>query len=93
MTLATKDDALDALEVARADYLSKARLAILEATTVGQIITIDDVRALCPPPDCIDPRVMGGVLRDRKTWEPVGYTNSRRRTCHKRPIGRFKRVG
>jgi len=41
-----------------------------------------------PPPESIDPRVMGAIF-NRSDWEAVEFVNSHRRTCHKRPIRRF----
>ncbi len=51
-------------------------------------VTVNDVREACPPPDDDDPRVMGGVFRDKR-FTRIGYRNSRRRACHGRPIGIF----
>lgn len=86
----TKEDALEALEIARRDYLEEARAAAL--TLKHKRITIDDVRELCPPPESIDPRVMGAVF-NTPDWEAVGYVRSKRTTCHKRPIAQFQYVG
>jgi hypothetical protein len=83
-----RDGALDLFEEHRAEWLASARhAAILLYRRVRRPLTIDDVRAECPPPAWADPRVMGAVFRG---WNPVGYTNSRRRTCHGRPIRLFE---
>lgn len=90
--LATRDDALDALEAARADYLARARHeAVLLWRAQGRV-TVDDVRAVCPPPPDIDPRVMGAIFCGAE-WRAVGHRQSRRRTCHRRPIQVFVYVG
>lgn len=93
MTAATnaRDEALALFEMYRAEFLARARNAALRLyRRVGRPITIDDVRAECPPPGDIDPRVMGAVFSG---WNAVGFTNSRRRTCHGRPIRLFEPAG
>jgi hypothetical protein len=83
-----RDRALALFEEHRAEWLAVARrTAILLYRRVGRPITVDDVRMECPPPGGIDPRVMGGVFSG---WTPVGWTNSRRRACHGRPIRLFE---
>lgn len=83
-----RDEALELFEVHRAEWLGEARrAALLLYRQVGRPITVDDVRAECPPPAGCDPRVMGGVFTG---WAPVGFTNSRRRACHGRPIRLFE---
>jgi hypothetical protein len=47
------------------------------------------VRAACPPPSAVDPRVMGAIFNTPE-WQKVGYCNSKRRACHKRPISIFQ---
>ena len=92
MTFETKEDAFDALEQARAEWLAKARAT---AETLGRlkgVVTVDDVRAECPPPAAVDPRVMGAIFRGDQ-WEADGYVRSTRRECHKRPIAQFRWVG
>jgi hypothetical protein len=75
-------------EERRAEYLEAARHAAWMLFWRFQApVTVDDVRHVCPPPEDIDPRVMGAVFVN---WIPVGWTNSRRRTCHGRPIRRFR---
>jgi hypothetical protein len=93
MTEATqsRDEALALFESHRAAWLATARIAALRLyRRLGRPITIDDVRAECPPPDGCDPRVMGAVFSG---WTPVGFTNSRRRACHGRPIRQFEPAG
>ncbi len=82
-------EVLPLFEEHRADWLTEARAAAhLIASKRGQV-TINDVRAVCPPPSDIDPRVMGAVLRT-KAFEVVGYQRSGRRECHNRPIAVFR---
>jgi hypothetical protein len=74
----------------RGDWLELARAEAWRLGDKGQVITIDDVRDACPPPDDVDPRVMGAVFTKRH-WECVGYQRSRRAVCHSRPVGQFRR--
>jgi menaquinone-dependent protoporphyrinogen IX oxidase len=77
-------------EAYRGDWLSAARRVASEIGSDGRTVTIDDVRRRLPPPSHIDPRVMGAVFV-RSQWEKIGYLNSGRATCHKRPIAMFRR--
>ena len=61
----------------RAEWLEEARSAAYTIGSRGGTVTIDDVRRVCPPPDDVDPRVMGAVFT-RSDWRKVGYMNSRR---------------
>lgn len=93
MTFATKDEALDALEVARAEWLAAARAWARIYASAGQIITINDVRRHGPPiPDGVDPRVAGAVFRG-DDWVNLGYTTSNRKASHGRPVARFRLAG
>lgn len=84
-----RDGALNLLETTREDYVTRARAAgVAHAMRFG-VVTINDVRAACPPPNDIDPRVMGAVLR-APLFVKIGYENSNRSTCHARPIAKFK---
>lgn len=90
MTEATeaRDEALELFERHRTEWLAQARSVAFQLyQRAGQPITVDDIRAKCPPPGGCDPRVMGAVFSG---WTPVGYTNSRRRACHGRPIRLFE---
>jgi len=55
-------------------------------------ITINDVRAVCPPPDDADPRIMGSVFLKRD-FVRVDYRASARDACHGRTIGVFRLRG
>lgn len=85
---ATRDEALDALEAAREDYVEKARAAAFRLLEDRLTITINDVREVAPPPAGVDPRVMGVILRE-PAFKKVGTVNSNRKSCHGRPIGVF----
>lgn len=74
----------------RLSWLTRARGLALQLGRFGDQITIDDVREVCPPPEFVDPRVMGAVFRN-EDWVCIGYRKSKRNTCHRRPIGIFQR--
>jgi len=46
------------------------------------------VRAVCPPPEGADPRIMGSVFLKRD-FVRVGFAASKRDACHGRMIGVF----
>jgi len=74
------------------DWIGQARdVARRIAGEKGQV-TIDDVRALCPPPDSADPRIMGAVFAGNR-FERIGFIASQRDACHGRTIGVFKLRG
>lgn len=80
---------LPLFELTRADWLATARnVARYIASQKGEV-TIDDIRAVWPPPENVDPRVMGAVFRTAE-FIPIGYRKSKRKTCHNRPIAVFK---
>lgn len=89
MPFPNKDSALNALEIARAQYLADARHHAAMLAKDGRAISVDDVRRVCPPPKNIDGRIMGAIFRGQE-WEPVAFFNSGRRTCHNRPIRLFR---
>jgi hypothetical protein len=86
-------EVMQSLEIARSHYLSKARKAARQIALDGDgTCTVNDVRAIEPPPENIDGRVMGAIFGGRD-WELDRYEKSTRAVCHKRPIARFKYVG
>jgi hypothetical protein len=85
----SRDGALDALEIAREDYVTAARKVALRLLETRETITINDVREMLPPPANVDPRVMGAVLR-QPLFLKVGYAQSDRKACHSRPIALFR---
>jgi len=86
-----RQNALTLLEATRADFLARARSVADQLSLTKKRLTIDDIRDICPPPDNIDPRVMGAVF-NTGDWTSVGYKRSRRKTCHQRPIAVFERA-
>ena len=93
MSTSSREDALDLLEKVRREYVAEARAAAIRLyQTTQQPITVDDIRAVCPPPEDVDGRVMGAVLRP-PSWVKTGYVTSSRRMCHNRPISQFVWTG
>jgi len=92
------DNVLPLFEDAREDFLTKARsvaISIAKRDPKG-ICTIDMVRAECPPPPDVDPRVMGAVFQcryDTDPWEKIGFVSSKRKACHGRPVSVFQLKG
>jgi len=83
-------DILPLFERHRSDWLAEARSVALSIAYRQGTVTIDDVRERCPPPDDIDPRVMGAVFRTSE-FTPTGkHIKSARRTCHNRPVMVFR---
>lgn len=77
-------------ERTRGEFLAKARRVALRLGKKGKAVTVNDVRALCPPPEEIDPRIMGAVFRT-SDWERLDYVSTNRRACHGRPVAVFVR--
>lgn len=89
----TREEALDALELAREGYVAAARKVALRLLETRQTVCIDDVRKVLPPPDNVDPRVMGAVFNS-KLFRKVGYRSGsavNRENYHTRPIAVFTR--
>jgi hypothetical protein len=81
-----------AFELSRAQWLAQARSAAWKLGQSGCTVTVNDVRAVCPPPANADPRVMGAVFT-KSVWERVAIVNSDRGACHGRPIAAFRLRG
>ena len=83
-----RDAALDDLEAARPDWLSRARAIAMQIfRDSGEPVSVDDVRAVLPPPEGKDPRVFGVVFRHG--WRVATEVRSERKACHSRPIKTF----
>lgn len=75
-------------EQTRAEYLAEARHYARLIAKERPFVTVNDVRAVCPPPPHMDPRVMGAIF-NRSDWERIGYIENPRKVCRGRPIARF----
>ncbi|MBP0492200.1 hypothetical protein [Roseomonas indoligenes] len=87
-----EDTVLPHFEAHRAEWLAQARAHARLLGLGGRTVTINDVRAKCPPPEDVDPRVMGAVFQ-AKDWELLRHERSSRKTCHSRPVGVFRLRG
>jgi hypothetical protein len=74
---------------AHAGWIARARAAARRIAAEKGEVTINDVRAVCPPPEDADPRIMGAVL-SRNEYVRTGFAVSQRRDCHGRMIGVFR---
>lgn len=82
-------EVLPLFEEHRADFLARARAVARAIARQRGEVTINDVREVCPPPETVDPRIMGAVLRAPE-FEACGYRKSDRRECHGRPVAVFR---
>ena len=87
-----ESEVLPRQEAAHGRWIDKARSVAERLGQSGKGITIDMVRAECPPPIDVDPRVMGSVFQ-RKVWENCGYIGGYRQASHGRPVAVFKLRG
>ena len=83
---------MDRIEENRAAYLEQARFAAKALINAGRSsINVDDVREICPPPPSVDGRLMAKILSNKKEWELVDFTRSKR--AHRAHIGNYKLKG
>ncbi len=75
--------------ITRQTWMKAARGAARKAALEKGRVTIDDVRAVCPPPPDADPRIMGAVFAGGE-FVRMGFEASSRAACHGRPIGVFQ---
>jgi len=87
-----QETVLPTFEEHRAEWLARARAVARQLGQGGRVVTVNDVRALCPPPPNVDPRVMGGIFSG-KDWELLDYARTNRRACHGRAVGLFRLRG
>lgn len=60
----------------------------LALKTGDGVITIDEVRKVCPLPNGIDGRIYGAVFT-RDDWQAVSLTSTTVKSSHGRPIRKF----
>ena len=75
-------------EQTRGEYLAEARYYARLIAKEKSFVTVNDIRAVCPPPPHMDGRILGAVF-NRADWERIGYVENPRKTAHGRPICRF----
>jgi hypothetical protein len=73
----------------KAEYLDEARAVAFNLGLNQDVVTVDDIRRHCPPPEDLDPRIMGNIFKPSE-WESLGHVRSTRKLCHKRPIQIFR---
>lgn len=72
------------------DYIARARLHAKAIIMRKGWADINDIRESCgDPPQACAPTIMGAVFRS-KDFECIGYFPNPRKTCHARPIARFR---
>lgn len=71
------------------ELVEKIRAKARELASGGREITTDDIHEAMPIPDGVDGRILGTAFFPRKDWMKVGYTPSRRKENHSRPVSRW----
>lgn len=84
-----KSQAMTLFEQQRAEFLSNCRWIAYKIGQRKGNVTIDDVRAEVKIPSWVDGRVMGAVF-NTEDWEKVGYTTTKIKASHGRPIAVFR---
>lgn len=89
MTLMTKQEALNLFQSEKKRHLveeltDKARVI---CELFGQV-TVDELRKQTSLPAGTDARIYGAVLA-RKEFKPIGFTTTKRKSSHGRPIRVF----
>jgi len=88
MKTETKEQALIILENTRSEFLQTARQIARTVYAIKGHVTIDDIRERIEIPENIDGRVMGAVF-NRSEWKSIGFTKTKIKTSHSRPISVF----
>lgn len=83
---------LPLFETTNGDWIDDAGRAAEALGRNGAMVTIDDVRGVCPPPAGTDARIMGAVFSKKLGWECVGYRRSTRADCHGRPVAIWRKA-
>lgn len=80
---------LPLFEAHRQPWLDRAREVAAELGKDGAWVTVDQVRAKCPPPADKDPRCMGGIFL-RSEWVNDGHVKGFRSASHGRSVVRWQ---
>jgi len=88
----TKQQAFDLYKKTRLEFLEFARWTARKVLKDSGTVTTDDLRKLITLPPGIDPRCWGAVLSGDE-FEKIGYTTTKIRTSHGRPIGIWRLKG
>jgi hypothetical protein len=87
----TKQIAMNLFETTREAFLGNCRWIARRIAEKQGYATIDDVRKNVTIPLGIDGRVMGAVF-NTPDWEKTGYTTTKVKSSHGRPIAIFKLI-
>lgn len=79
---------MNLFETNRREFLELARWVAIKIAKRQGNVTIDDVRAEVKVPLNLDGRVLGAVFNSPE-FEKVGYTTTKVKTSHGRPIAVF----
>lgn len=85
----TKQTALNLFEITRKEFLESCRWIARKIAKAKGNVTIDDVRNEVKIPLNIDARVLGAVF-NTPDFEKVGYTSTKIKSSHGRPISVFR---
>jgi hypothetical protein len=90
-TETSKQQALNLFEQTRPEFLANCRWVAkrVALNRLSRQATVDDVHEQVKLPFGVDGRVFGAVFNS-KEWEAVGYTKSKRKINHGRPIAIFR---
>ncbi|MGR8918015.1 MAG: hypothetical protein ACU85V_00230 [Gammaproteobacteria bacterium] len=93
--IAAKHEAVDRVEAGREQYVERAVAELDRMLRVEgrAFVTSEAVRARCPIPEGVEPRVLGAVIREaqrRLGLVRVGWETGR---AHARPIARWALIG
>ncbi len=90
---ARRDAALDLLLVHRGPLIRQIQAAAVRTAIEQWEVCADDVRALVPIPDGVNPKVVGAVfasLGRSQILQCIGFKKSTRPEAHARPIGKWR---
>jgi hypothetical protein len=82
---ALRDGQLDLFDLRDAAFLSRCREVAAVLARAHGSVSINDVRAVLPPPPGVSPSVFGAVFRDRR-FTPIGYTQATHPQAHARAV-------
>lgn len=80
-----RDAGIAAVAYGNEDWIDEARALAVQIATERGRVSSDDIWERLPPPETVDPRVMGAVFH-RSRFKRVGFAISKRPACHSRPI-------
>jgi len=89
MVVDSQQMAMDLFEEHRSAYLRRARAVAERLARENGTVTVNDVRAVCPPPVHIDGRVMGALFAG-KHWHMTCYNKSTRKEAHCRAVASYR---